>query len=297
MAKCDQCGGTYWTKECIPCRDKNYRYSKEAINAIQNKEKINYLAIIFFLFILLTIAGVILGYMQIEELKNTNEYLNKEVKELKTENKQLLRKDKLTEKLLTDLKKDYKELVHRSRNKESSLSWIKSEPKHKKSTTYTKPIKTYTQTKKVHYNEAPQRKDIEKKSYTSYRAKETKKYQKFSKYIKLVSDSKITILADNKLHSTQQIYGRFYPKKYASRNFSKNQIANIRCGLKNNRYKVVDNCSMQISDAFDKVYLGKMEAKDIKDFDPEEYMIECQYNKEHGVMHNCKTKMYKYKFK
>ena len=47
MAKCLQCGKTYLTKECIHCRDQNYRYNKEAIKSIQgeninnNKDKVS----------------------------------------------------------------------------------------------------------------------------------------------------------------------------------------------------------------------------------------------------------------
>ena len=51
---------------------------------------------------------------------------------------------------------------------------------------------------------------------------------------------------------------------------------------------------MEISENFDKVYLGKMDAKNIKNFNPKTHMIECEYNKKHGVMGDCKIKMYKY---
>jgi len=133
-------------------------------------------------------------------------------------------------------------------------------------------------------------KNTKKKTYTK-QTKSKKIYQKFSNNIKLISDSRIKKLSNNKLTSNSQIYGRFYPKEYSVINPSKNQISNVRCGLKQNLYNVVDECSMNISNSFDKVYLGKMRANDIKNFDRKKYMIECNYSRTHGIMHDCRKKM------
>ena len=36
-----------------------------------------------------------------------------------------------------------------------------------------------------------------------------------------------------------------------------------------------------------------MNSKSIKEFNYRTHMIECNYNKEYGVMHDCKIKIYK----
>jgi hypothetical protein len=41
------------------------------------------------------------------------------------------------------------------------------------------------------------------------------------------------------------------------------------------------------------VYFKKSLQNEIKNYDRKNYMLECDYSKEHGVFHNCSVKMYK----
>ncbi|PHQ57077.1 MAG: hypothetical protein COA30_02625 [Sulfurimonas sp.] len=40
MAICDKCGKKYLTKECIHCRDNEYKYSNEAVKSVNNNKNI-----------------------------------------------------------------------------------------------------------------------------------------------------------------------------------------------------------------------------------------------------------------
>lgn len=114
---------------------------------------------------------------------------------------------------------------------------------------------------------------------------DNKKYQRFSNNIKLVSDSTITILDNNKLMSNDIIKGRYYPLDTI------NYINNIECGNNERIYTIRNECSMRISSGFDKVYLGKMESHTIKNINYKTHMIECKYNQEYGLMHDCMSKL------
>lgn len=115
--------------------------------------------------------------------------------------------------------------------------------------------------------------------------KPTKRYQEFSKYIELVSDSEISKMNDNRLRSNQKINGRYKPtSSYLS-------IYNVNCNQKERMLGIRNECSMKISPAMDLVYLSEMEARSIKEFDYKTHMIECKYSKQYGIMHDCKPKL------
>jgi len=126
--------------------------------------------------------------------------------------------------------------------------------------------------------------------------------------MKLVSDSEIHI-KNGKLQSNSSIYGRFFSNDFLQYTLQTNGIYNINCNLKQNLYNVVDDCRMIITKDNTKylsklnpsrsniVYLGKMQAKNIKRFDNKTHMIECLYSEEYGIMHDCRRKIYHFKFR
>lgn len=122
-----------------------------------------------------------------------------------------------------------------------------------------------------------------------------KTFEDYTKTMKIISDSKIYVDKNNLLYSSSPIYGRFYSNSHLA--FLNNGINNIRCDLKNHFYNVVDECSMVIQNSYlksNKVFLGKMDSLHINEFNYKTHMIECKYDKDHGVMHNCQIKIYKY---
>lgn len=173
-------------------------------------------------------------------------------------------------------------MVHRSRNNTRNT--------YTSNTKYTKPKHRTNQKvqREVRYaNSTPGKKQTHRNTTHT-------NYQRFSSDIKIISDSKVRIGSDGKLISNASVFGRYYPKAYGVLNTGKNQISSVRCGLKNNRYGVEDECSMKISEQFDKMYLGELDSKSIKNFNHKTHMIECKYSKQYGIMHGCKVKIYKY---
>ena len=283
MAKCNKCGKTYLTKECIHCRDQAYRYNKETIDSAHGKEMKHLWKVAFFVLLLSTVLVITIAILKIQELQNISSLNYKEVNRVQIENQQLERKNNLNNRLIKSLTKENRELVHQSRNRSRNT--------YASNSRYSKPKKRTTQKvqREVRYaNSTPIIKQTTQNK-TTY-----KNYQRFSNNIKLISDSKVKVSSNGKLTSNASIYGRYYPKAYGVLNTGKNQISNIKCGLKNNRYTIEDECSMQISEQFDKVYLGEMDAKNIKNFNYKTHMIECKYSKQYGLMHGCKVKIYKY---
>lgn len=129
-------------------------------------------------------------------------------------------------------------------------------------------------------------------------------YQKFSSNIKFISDSKIYKKSNNLLTSNAPIYGQFYSSAFLQQ-FLNNGISNIKCNKQKRLYKVVNDCYMYVTkddirymdkynrNTTDVLYLGEMDSKDISDFDYRSHMIECKYDKKHGLLHNCQVKIYK----
>ena len=287
MAFCDNCGKRYITKECLNCKN-NLNTNKKVDN--------NLLKIAFFILVVAFAFIIGVGSVEFIEIKKQNEIKTKRISQLIDDNKNLRQSRKRLTKQINNFNKNNKKLIKEIRDlkrntkkkiyaKSNNKKYIKQKVQNKRrNTQYTN--KEYIEQKIKDRKKYTQTNNVKQKV-------ENKIYQKFSKNIKLISDSRITIKSNNLLTANSNIYGRFYPKAYSARNRSKNQISNIKCGLKKNIYSVVDECSMNISDKYDKVYLGKMVAKDIQDFNHKTHMIECNYSRTHGVMHDCKIKMYK----
>ena len=254
------------------------------INKKNNHMFKSFLITISILAILLISGTAIYAFNYIKKINKENLIKSEKIRTLKIANGNLGSDRRNLINQINQLQKEKNYLI---KNKNINQT------KNKVTTKKYKPKKIATRQKKdeiIYYDrearqtKTKQIKNINKNQYY-------KKYQNFSNSIELISDSKIRKQNNNKLQSNAAIYGRYHPVSYSVINPSKNQITNIQCGLKNNTYNVVDECSMNISNNFDKVYLGTMNAKSIKEFDYKTHMIECDYNKEYGMMHDCKIKM------
>jgi len=304
---CEKCGEKYITKECMKCKttedfinktlgrktvnkkiEPNKIYPSKQNNYKDSKTSIMKTVFVFLLIISITATGLM--YLKTKETIEKNNNLARIIKKLESDNIDI--KNRLNEE---------RELISRYKNNARQLAYENSRLKRNNNISSVKP-KTYTkrtERKQVYIkpkttNNTYIRPKVNTPPRTYTKQSVTapvKKYQRFSSNIKLKSDSKINIKSDNRLQSNLRIYGRYYPRKYSVVSPSKNQVSNINCNLSQNIYKVVDECSMTISDSFDKVYLGKMNIDRMKTFDRETHMIECIYSQNNGLMHDCKVKL------
>jgi len=285
---CKQCGKEHWTKECHKCRDSNLYYNKKAINSIKKNKNSSMFKSTLIILLIVAIGVIGIGTYQFIEITKEKENLHKIINNLKSENSSIKRSRDTKQRLVNSLTQQNRSLVRQVRtNRNYNSSNIKAKnytkPRARKTTkkTYSKP-----NTETRYYDSSRHQ-----TKNTTTKNKNTKTYQNFSQYIHLISDSKIQKRNDNKLTSSAPIYGRFYSKDDPMYNYERNQISNIICGLKNNRYGAVDECSMKMSDNFDLVYLGTMDSRNIMNYNNRTHMIECTYSREHGIMHNCKIKI------
>lgn len=270
MAKCEKCGNEYLTRECLKCRGRVWDYGKK-----ETKEKNNILTIILSALIILVITIIITGILYVYDLNSQNKKLIYKAKVLTNENSQLKTRQGLNERLIQNLNKQNKKLINRIKYRTNNMN---NSPRPKR----IKP-KTNNYTKTI-YSNSSQPKKVQQTKQVRQRAVNNKTYQKYTSRIKLISDSKITVLPDNRLESNSQIYGRYYGYQQNS----------INCNRKENLYQVVDDCSMKLGFVTDEVYFSKSHEKTIKNYNRNDHMLECDYNKKHGVFHNCKVKIYKY---
>ena len=261
---------------------------KLAEQVLEKKESHLGKAVFIFLsimFVLISAGVIAYQYIELERIKKANikqeQRYDLKIKKLNQEKEYLAKQYRRYKSVIDDYKQENRKLVSKLRRAKNNNYDNQIKPKvYKQQNKYTN-RKTYT--KQRVYNKPTTYKKQRVKS------KPTKKYQKFSKNIKLISDSQISRRSDNRLQSNSYIRGRYYPKAYSYLN----GISNVTCGLKNDIYKVDAECSMKLSNNHDKVYLRKSNAKNIRNFNYKTHMIECDYNQEHGMMHNCQIKMYK----
>lgn len=205
-----------------------------------------------------------------------------------------LKKENINHELtIQDLKNEIKYQEHKNQiltgqvnRTRAQLVSIQNNNYQKNKNTYFKPKTNNKEIEHVYNTYTPKttyKKRTEYNKHESVRPK--RKYQEFSSYIELVSDSKISKMSDNRLKSNQKINGRYKPHT------SLMAIFNLNCNQKKRMLGIRNECSMKISPGMDLVYLSKMEARNIKNTDYSTHMIECKYSKEHGIMHDCKAKL------
>jgi predicted RNase H-like nuclease (RuvC/YqgF family) len=196
-----------------------------------------------------------------------NEKLRNEIKELKYDNVNLKQAISRKDAMLRNYEKKNRELAMQVRNNKNKNN-VKIKKDQERTTTYSKKSNIVLQSKE------------NKKIQRSYA-----RYEKYSSNMHLVSDSKIKIDKYNKLYSNAPIYGR-----YKTSNYHMYKIYNVKCDSKKNKYNVTDECSAKTIDG-DTIYITKMRVNDLRQYNTNTHMIECKYNKKHGVMNDCSLKM------
>lgn len=271
--KCEKCGKEYWTKECIPCRDKHHYYNKNEIENMKLKHNGNMLKIglgIISVVVFFLGAG---GIIKIANMQNDNEKLMKDMELLNAENNNLKRKNLMNETLVNDYKRTNIELTHELRSYKNYVS----SSNNRQVPTNNQSVSQYTpkvENKNTNQNyTAPERQYVAPKNVTN------KTYIRYGQ-AKLVSDSRIEVMSDNRLKSTMPIYGK-YIKQY---------FTHADCGTNERIYKVVNECSANVS-LFEKIFFKQSNANDIQNHDRNTHMVECLYNYENGIMHDCRVKM------
>lgn len=222
---------------------------------------------IFIIIFLMLIVATGMMYLKLKEEMNKNKNYIRIIKNLEAKNDDL--KDIINKKkrLIKEYQKDNKKLAYQNarlkRNRSSQDSYQPN-------------------VRNLHIKPSPAPRTYTKKTPTRKQStKPTKKYHRYSGYSKLVSDSKIIRRSDNRFQSNENIYG-IYKHRI---------IRHIKCNLKQNIYKVVDECKTYAPYSTDILYLSKSNVEDVKNFDTKTHMIECEYSQKHGLMHDCKVKL------
>jgi len=279
MAKCLKCGKTYLTKECIHCRDQNYRYNKEAIKSTQGKDNKNLWIIAFFILFISSALVFTMAFFKIQELKNISDSNYEELRRVETKNQELERKNNINKRLIESSTKQIRDLTHQLRDRSPYQANIrKFAPKRKK---VYEPIQT-----KVRYASSTPTPTSTKKQ-TNRKSNAYKKYYNYTGYEKLVSDSEIQKRNDNRLKSNSPIDG-LYKRPLSLK---------ISCGNNPRIYKIRNECSSLEPYTNDRLYFSKININELKNFNERTHKIECKYSQEHGLMHDCRTKIFKYEYK
>ncbi len=122
------------------------------------------------------------------------------------------------------------------------------------------------------YNKQEQ---YQKKTYAKTKYK--KRYHRYSKFVNLKSDSKISLLGDNRLISNLPIYGTYKGIEMTRPVCPKNRIHDL------NMY---NECYVKNIHG-DKFYFKKELVDNFNNYRNRK-IIHCHYNKKHGIMQDCK---------
>ena len=97
---------------------------------------------------------------------------------------------------------------------------------------------------------------------------------------KLVSDSRIERMQDNRLKSNMPIFGRYMDRP----------VVALECGKNERVHTIVNECTGTVF-PLEQVYFRESNKKSIMNHDIKTHMVECAYNQEHGIMHDCSVKL------
>lgn len=291
--KCEKCKKEYWTKECMHCKSS---YSENDLQnmGIRSNKKTS-------LQIIITLAVVsialILGYREYKaykyeeavikyanamgiEGKSTEELLENSTKIVKEAKEELDKVNKESNEIANKIQKNYKEmdnLINRGFQEKQSQTYQQPEkiiqkeiiirnetPKHQEPTiTKIEPIQ------KLQNNNMPR--------YTP--PAPIKMYPRYT-VAKLVSDSKIEKMRDNRLKSNMPIFGRYMDRP----------VVALECGKNERVHTIVNECTGTVF-PMEQVYFRESNKKSIMNYDKKTHMVECAYNQEHGIMHDCSVKL------
>ncbi|MGE0738279.1 hypothetical protein [Sulfurimonas sp.] len=289
--KCERCGKEYWTKECMNCKN-SYNENDLQNMGIRSSKKA-------YLHIIITLAVVsialILGYREYKtykyeqaiikyanamgiEGKDTEELLENSTKMVKEANEKLDKVNKESNEAINKIQKGYMEmdnLLKKRYQEEQTKQQKRYEPTPQPKLERIKPNTTFTPQVPSISNMKPIQQNIPR--YTP--PKPMKMYPRYS-VAKLVSDSKIERMKDNRLKANMPIFGRYTDKP----------VALIECGKNERVYQIVNECTGTVF-PLEKIYFKESNKKSIMNYDKKTHMVECAYNQEHGIMHDCSVKL------
>ena len=231
------------------------------------------LLISFIITMIIVITIALTGYTFYEnmELKEIIKEKNKNIESLDYKNQLLRAKINHKNELIKNYQDNNKRLFTKIRNlKNNKLNNSKNitiRPENNYS--------TYIQ------NNQPKKRHTNNYNKT---VKQHKRYRRYSGYEKLISDSKIRRRKDGRFVSNSPIYGIY---KYRL-------IGGVSCGGNPKIYKVINECKIYAPYSTDMLFFRKSNINDLKTFNPRNHRIECLYNQEHGLMQDCKVKIFKY---
>lgn len=247
-------------------------YKDEKLEIQRLKHSKRMIKIGFIIFTIISIAVIAMMFLKTVEDKKTNERANKIINNLENENRALRRDITSKQNQISYLTRENQEL---QRNR-----YIKQSRQVKPTTKqYSKPK---VSTPKIQEQQYTRSEPNISKPKTYNQPKYTAPKKTYPRYTaaKLVSDSKITVMPDNRLHSTMPIYGR-YIKKYA---------INTDCGKNERVYKIINECTGVVF-PLEKIFFKKSNLKNIQNHNRNTHMIECKYDYENGIMHDCSVKL------
>ncbi len=267
--KCKNCGKEYYNRECPTCKNKE---QKENLAKLIIKKKKSTLPIIIIILLLFISPYIYINYKKIKAseaiekaniaLEKLNDKLSYENTKLKNENTRLknentrLRKENITKKRANNMRI----VSHNNRRNSKPIPKYKTRTPKEKHTIY----RSYNN---VNTNIKKPTKKISRKKFPSYNG------------MKLVSDSKIRRKVDNRLTSNLPIYGEY----------DGTLIQKVVCPENPTRlHKTIKECYV-ITSKGDILYFSYMKRNKFKNYRGrnKKEKIECEYSKEHGIMHSC----------
>lgn len=213
---------------------------------------------------------------KINKLSHENINLQKEIIELSNEHKnQMAYLNRRNEILLTEQRSLYqqqREIEQRQQVKRCEPIPQQKQEEIKPNTTFSPQVPSISNIKPIqqNYNQNIPR-------YTP--PKPMQMYPRYSA-AKLVSDSKIEVMPDNRLKSNMPIYGRYINKP----------VITIECGKNEKIYKIINECTGAVF-PLDRIYFKESNKKNIINHNMKTHMVECIYDQEHGIMHDCNVKL------
>lgn len=238
------------------------------------------LFISFIITIIIIMTSLITGYTYYKniELNQIIKENNKDIKKLDYENQLLKYKINQKNKLIIRYQNENKKIFRENRNNNYKNHTINIKPKKHYNYNINK-----TKNNNYNYNKKITKIKPEKHYYKKTHIK-YKKYPRYSKYEKLISDSKIKQRPDNRFISNSMIYGIY-----------KNRITHeIDCGKTKKIYKIVNECRAYVPYSTEIIYFKKTNLNELMHFNPKDHRIECKYDQKYGLMHDCRAKIFRY---
>ncbi len=275
--KCKNCGKEYYNRECPTCKNKEQKENLAKLIIKKKKSTLPKIAIPIIIIILLLFISpyIYINYKKIKAseaiekaniaLEKLNDKLSYENTKLRNENTRLRKENYITKKRANNMRI----VSHNNRRNSKPIPKYKTRAPKEKHTIY----RSYNN---VNTNIKKPTKKISRKKFPSYNG------------MKLVSDSKIRRKVDNRLTSNLPIYGE-YDGTLMHGEYDGTLIKKVVCPENPTRlYKTIKECYV-ITSKGDILYFSYMKRDQFKNYRGrnKKEKIECEYSKEHGIMHSC----------